>query len=121
LLLPPDPQPLLAALRQRWGDGLLWHLEAVRQHGVVRLSGLPLLRYEGPTALAALIDQCRDLGALVFDPHQITVEEGGLGGIDPAQVAAKTNHDPAGLLNPGKLRGWLEAKGASGWPPAPGR
>ena len=121
LLLPPDPQPLLAALRQRWGDGLLWHLEAVRQHGVVRLSGLPLLRYEGPTALAALIDQCRDLGALVFDPHQITVEEGGLGHIDPAQVAAKTNHDPAGLLNPGKLRGWLEAKGASGRPPAPGR
>ena len=72
-------------------------------------------------SLAALIDQCRDLGALVFDPHQITVEEGGLGHIDPAQVAAKTNHDPAGLLNPGKLRGWLEAKGASGWPPAPRR
>ncbi|MCX5968499.1 MAG: FAD-binding oxidoreductase [Cyanobacteria bacterium] len=108
LLLPPDPQPLLTALRQRWGDGLLWHLEAVRQHGEVRLSGLPLLHYAGPAALAALIDQCRDLGALVFDPHQITVEEGGLGGIDPAQVAAKTLYDPSGLLNPGKLRGWLE-------------
>jgi len=108
LLLPPDPAPLLAAMRQRWGDGLLWHLEAVRQQGEVRLSGLPLLRYEGPAALAALIDHCRDLGALVFDPHQITVEEGGLGGIDPAQVAAKARHDPAGLLNPGKLRGWLE-------------
>jgi FAD/FMN-containing dehydrogenase len=22
-------------------------------------------------------------------------------------VAAKTAHDPAGLLNPGKLRGWV--------------
>ncbi len=108
LLLPHDPRPLLAALRRRWGQELLWHLEAVRQHGEVRLSALPLLRYAGPAALEALIGQCRDLGALVFDPHQITVEEGGLGGIDPAQVAAKARHDPAGLLNPGKLRGWLQ-------------
>ena len=108
LLLPPDPRPLLSALRQRWGEELLWHLEAVHQHGAVRLSGLPLLLYQGPDALAALIDQCRDLGALVFDPHQVTVEEGGLGGIDQAQVAAKALYDPAGLLNPGKLRGWLE-------------
>jgi len=108
LLLPPDPRPLLSALRQRWGEDLLWHLEAVRQHGEVRLSGLPLLRYQGPDALAALIAHCRELGALVFDPHQVTVEEGGLGGIDPAQVAAKAAYDPAGLLNPGKLRGWLE-------------
>ncbi|MFZ0407019.1 MAG: FAD-binding oxidoreductase [Cyanobium sp.] len=108
LLLPHDPRPLLAALRQRWGEDLLWHLEAVRQHGEVRLSALPLLRYQGPDALAALIGQCRDLGALVFDPHQVTVEEGGLGGIDPAQVAAKAQYDPGGLLNPGKLRGWLE-------------
>ncbi len=108
LLLPHDPRPLLAALRQRWGHELLWHLEAVRQHGEVRLSALPLLHYAGPTALAELIGQCRDLGALVFDPHQITVEEGGLGGIDPAQVAAKARHDPAGLLNPGKLRGWQQ-------------
>ena len=33
-----------------------------------------------------------------------------------AQVAAKADHDPAGLLNPGKLRGWLEREGS----PAPG-
>lgn len=124
LLLPHDPRPLLAALRQRWGEGLLWHLEAVRQHGEVRLSALPLLHYGGPTALEMLIGQCRDLGALVFDPHQITVEEGGLGGIDPAQVAAKARHDPAGLLNPGKLRGWQQRaanvnhnRDSSGCPP----
>ncbi len=114
LLLPPDPRPLLAALQQRWGDDLLWHLEAVRQHGEVRLSALPLLRFTGPDALTALIEQCRDLGALVFDPHQVTVEEGGLGGIDAAQVAAKALYDPAGLLNPGKLRGWLERPQSGG-------
>ena len=113
LLLPADPQPALAALRQRWGQDLLWHLEAVRQHGAVRLSGLPLVRFRGVGALADLIDHCRALGVLVFDPHECSVEDGGMGQIDPAQVAAKAAHDPAGLLNPGKLRGWLERAGQS--------
>lgn len=111
LLLPADPRPALAALRQRWGHDLLWHLEAVRQQGAARLTGLPLLRFHGVEALQALIDHCRDLGILVFDPHECSVEEGGMGQIDPAQVAAKAAHDPAGLLNPGKLRGWLERRG----------
>ena len=51
---------------------------------------------------------CRSLGAVVFNPHVITVEDGGLGVVDADQVAAKAAYDPAGLLNPGKLRGWLE-------------
>jgi FAD/FMN-containing dehydrogenase len=59
-------------------------------------------------ALAELIDHCRSLGVLVFDPHECTVEDGGMGQVDHAQVAAKAAFDPAGLLNPGKLRGWLE-------------
>jgi hypothetical protein len=37
----------------------------------------------------------------------LSVEDGGAGVVDPNQVAAKTAHDPAGLLNPGKLRGWV--------------
>jgi hypothetical protein len=51
---------------------------------------------------------CREHGACLFNPHVLTVEDGGLGVIDADQVAAKADHDPAGLLNPGKLRGWLE-------------
>lgn len=108
LLLPSDPRPALQALRQRWGADLLWHLEVVRQEGAARLTGLPLVRFHDSEALAALIEHCRALGVLVFDPHECTVEEGGMGQIDPAQVATKTAFDPAGLLNPGKLRGWLE-------------
>ncbi|MCP9817100.1 FAD-binding oxidoreductase [Synechococcus sp. GreenBA-s] len=106
LLLPQPEAPALAALRQRWGDDLLWHLEAVRSFGAQRLAAIPLVRWRGPEALQALIEHCRELGAVVFNPHVVTVEDGGLGVVDADQVAAKRAYDPAGLLNPGKLRGW---------------
>ncbi|SBO43059.1 FAD-binding oxidoreductase [Cyanobium sp. NIES-981] len=108
MLLPQPEAPCLAALRRRWGEDLLWHLEAVRQQGAPRLAALPLLRWSGEEPLTALMQQCRELGAVIFNPHTITVEDGGLGVVDADQVAAKAAYDPAGLLNPGKLRGWLE-------------
>jgi hypothetical protein len=94
-------------VRQRWGEDVLWHLEGVRQQGAARLAALPLLRWRGATDLVALMEQCRALGAVLFDPHVLTVEDGGLGVVDADQVAAKAAYDPAGLLNPGKLRGWI--------------
>jgi FAD/FMN-containing dehydrogenase len=106
LLLPRPEAPLLEAVRGRWGTDVLWHLEAVRHLGAPRLTALPLVRWQGPEALADLVAQCRELGAVPFDPHVITVEDGGLGVVDADQVAAKAAHDPAGLMNPGKLRGW---------------
>ena len=105
------PQPELAAmtrLRQSWGDALLWHLEAVRQQGSVRLAALPLVRWSDRQRLEQLMNDCREAGAVLFNPHVLTVEDGGLGVVDADQVAAKQRFDPAGLLNPGKLRGWVE-------------
>ncbi|MFZ9749471.1 MAG: FAD-binding protein, partial [Vulcanococcus sp.] len=67
---------------------------------------LPLVRWRGREDLQALIDHARELGCLLFNPHAITVEDGGLGVVDADQVAAKHSYDPGGLLNPGKLRGW---------------
>ncbi len=107
MLLPQPEEPCLAALRERWGSDLLWHLEGVRHQGAPRLACLPLVRWQGPERLAELIAHCRELGAFIFNPHVLTVEDGGLGVVDADQVAAKAAHDPAGLLNPGKLRGWL--------------
>ena len=108
MLLPQPEAPAVAALSQRWGDSLMWHLVVVRQQGCTRLAALPLVRWQGAEQLNRLMDDCRALGAVLFNPHVITVEDGGLGVIDADQVAAKQRFDPEGLLNPGKLRGWEE-------------
>ena len=52
------------------------------------------------------IEDCKNLGAFIFNPHVLTVEGGGLGVVDADQVKAKIKFDPKGLLNPGKLEGW---------------
>ena len=70
------------------------------------LASLPLVRWRGVEPLEQLMKQCRDLGALIFNPHVLTVEGGGLGVVDGDQVATKHRYDPAGLLNPGKLGGF---------------
>ncbi len=119
LLLPQPEAPCLEALKATWGDALLWHLEAVRSGGCQRLVALPLVRWQGAGALERLIHQSRQLGAVLFNPHAITVEEGGLGGVDAEQVAAKAAYDPAGLLNPGKLGGWLERQAGLAVPELP--
>jgi FAD/FMN-containing dehydrogenase len=111
LVLPQPEAAALAALRDRWGTDLLFHLEGVRSGGAARLAALPLVRWRGATALEALMAQVRDLGGVLFNPHVLTVEDGGLGVVDADQVAAKSSFDPNGLLNPGKLRGWLERPG----------
>jgi FAD/FMN-containing dehydrogenase len=114
LLLPQPEAPLLEEISRQWGDALLWHLEAVRQQGAVRFAALPLLRWQGEGPLEQLMAQLRQAGAVLFNPHVSTVEDGGLGVVDADQVAAKAAYDPAGLLNPGKLRGWLELNGTPG-------
>ena len=108
MLLPQPEAPAMRALRVRWPDSLLWHLEVVRQQGAFRMAALPLLRWQGEDKLNQLMQDCRDVGAVLFNPHVITVEDGGLGVIDADQVAAKRRFDSDGLLNPGKLRGWTE-------------
>ncbi|MEC7381696.1 MAG: FAD-binding protein, partial [Cyanobacteriota bacterium] len=107
MLLPQSELAAMQVLKQQWGDDLLWHLEAVRQQGVQRLAALPIVRWRGRQLLEQLMNDCRQLGAVVFNPHVITVEDGGLGVVDADQVAAKRRYDPNGVLNPGKLRGFL--------------
>ncbi len=107
MLLPQPEIDFMNLLKRKWGDNLLWHLEGVRQNGTQRLAALPLVRWQGKELLEKLINECRQNGAFIFDPHVITVEDGGLGVVDVDQVRAKKCYDPIGILNPGKLKGWL--------------
>ncbi len=106
MLLPKPEVSAMDKLKKDWGNDLLWHLEAVHQQGVKRLAALPLVKWRGKEYLENLIIQCKEIGCVIFNPHVITVEDGGLGVIDSDQVKTKQNFDPKGLLNPGKLKGW---------------
>ena len=97
---------LIKTMKKKYGKNLLWHLEAVSQQGVPRLAALPVLKWSGENELNQIINDCKLLGAIIFNPHVITVEGGGLGVVDADQVKAKIKYDPKGLLNPGKLEGW---------------
>ena len=107
LVLLPDPVgPFIEAIAERWPGWVHWHLERVRQGGRLRWVGLLPFQWRGEAALAELNGALKAAGGLVFNAHAITVEDGGLGVVDADQVAAKRAYDPAGLCNPGKLRGW---------------
>ncbi len=106
MLLPFKEYEAIQKLKSIWGDDILWHLEAVRQQGNQRIAALPVVRWRGRESLDLLMNQCKEIGAVVFNPHVITVEDGGLGVVDVDQVEAKRKYDPLGILNPGKLKGW---------------
>ena len=109
MLLPLNEEfKLIKSLRDKYGKELLWHLEAVSQQGIPRLAALPLLKWKDEKQLNQIIEDCSSLGAIIFNPHVVTVEGGGLGVTDSDQVKAKQIYDPKGLLNPGKLEGWAE-------------
>tara|TARA_Y100001968_G_scaffold42730_2_gene32809 strand:+ start:5303 stop:6646 length:1344 start_codon:yes stop_codon:yes gene_type:complete len=106
MLLPQPEIDLISSLKTQWGNDVLWHLEGVRQQGAQRIAALPLVRWRGKHFLEKLITECKAKGAIIFNPHVITVEDGGLGVVDVDQVEAKRRYDPQGILNPGKLKGW---------------
>ena len=107
MLLPLNNElELINSVREKWGDKILWHIEAVSQEGVPRLAALPVLKWHSLKELNEIIDTCKRIGAFIFNPHVLTVEGGGLGVVDANQVKAKLKFDPKGLLNPGKLEGW---------------
>lgn len=108
MLLPETEYQTTKSIKENWGEKVLWHLESVRQKGVQRTAALPLVKWKNREELEKLMNECKSKGCLIFNPHAITVEDGGLGVIDSDQVDAKYKYDSKGILNPGKLRGWTE-------------
>lgn len=97
------------------GESIPMHLEMKRINGQLTAEGIPLFRYEGREAMAALYARIEAAGARVANAHSYFLQNGGMKLIDEAQVAFKRSVDPHGLMNPGKIAGYADAAtGATG-------
>ncbi|MBA3325756.1 MAG: FAD-binding oxidoreductase [Rhodobacteraceae bacterium] len=105
---PFDPDLVLRQMA-RYGDEMLMHHEMARMDGTVQIFALPLVRWTTKARMYAIIAELEADGCAVYDPHVVTIEEGGMKEIDAAQIAFKRLADPHGLMNPGKTRGWTAA------------
>jgi FAD/FMN-containing dehydrogenase len=95
------------ALRAALGDEVHVHLEFIRtKEGAMTCSGLQLVRFSTEERLDRIMQIHREHGVYIANPHVYIVEDGKQGEVNPDVVATKMRFDPAGLLNPGKLRGW---------------
>ena len=97
---------------RHFGNEVMMHLEFLKADGAVTCSGLQVIRYTSEERLNEIIQYHRDNGVHVSNPHTYILEDGGKLSVDPGQLAMKQRLDPAGLLNPGKMRSWDE-KGAA--------
>lgn len=95
-------------LHNHFGEELEFHLEFLRVGGKVIPAGLPLVHYTTEARLNEIIDYHNAQGAAIANPHDYTIEGGGSGHENPAQLAFKKRVDPYGLLNPGKMRAFVQ-------------
>ncbi len=103
---PFDPDLVMRQMA-RYGDEIFWHHEMARMGGHIQIFALPLVRWRGRDAMYELIAELEEKdGCTIYDPHTVTIEDGGMKEIDTAQIDFKKKADPYGLMNPGKTRGW---------------
>jgi FAD/FMN-containing dehydrogenase len=108
-LFPYDPEmALVQHMAERFGEEVMMHLEFFRFQGKVIPAALQVVRYSTPERLNEIIQYHEAQGALIANPHTYLIEDGGMKVVDQLQVDFKAEVDPYGLLNPGKMRGWLE-------------
>lgn len=102
----PDHIRLVEEIRAALGGEVIQHLEAIRAGGKVGFAGLTLVKFTSEARLDEIVQIHEDAGALIFNPHRYTLEEGGRQTVDDRQLAFKREADPKGLLNPGKMIAW---------------
>ncbi len=102
----PDHKELVNKIRADFYPEVLQHLEAIRSEGKVAFAGLSLVKFTTEERLDEIVRLHEEAGALVFNPHRYTLEEGGRQSVDTVQLDFKREADPKGLLNPGKMITW---------------
>ncbi len=103
----PEHLALVERVRARFPEGeVLQHLEIMREGGKTMFAGLSLVKFTTEARLDEIIAIHEEEGAMIFNPHRYTLEEGGRQTVDDRQLAFKREADPKGLLNPGKMIAW---------------
>src|SRR6056297_3649296 len=102
----PTHREKVAEIRRRFSPELLQHLEVLREGGKVMFAGLTLVKFTTEARLDEIVAYHEEIGAMVFNPHRYTLEEGGRQTVDDRQLRFKKEADPKGLLNPGKMIAW---------------
>ena len=111
-LFPYDPDlQLMQHMYEHFGDEVVMHLEFIRVEGKILPAALQLVRYSTAERLHEIIRYHEENGAFIANPHTYILEDGGRKTVDEDQLKFKEKVDPYGLLNPGKMRGWLERHG----------
>lgn len=102
----PNSLELVEKMRNALSPEVLQHLEVMRESGKVIFAGLSLVKFTTEERLDEIIKLHEDAGAMIFNPHRYTLEEGGRQTVDDRQLNFKKEADPKGLLNPGKMISW---------------
>jgi FAD/FMN-containing dehydrogenase len=102
----PRHMELVEQIRSEFSPELLQHLEVIREGGKCMFAGLTLVRFTTEERLDEIVRAHEAAGAMIFNPHRYTLEEGGRQTVDDRQLAFKREADPKGLLNPGKMIAW---------------
>ncbi|MGO4391204.1 FAD-binding oxidoreductase [Variovorax sp. M-6] len=104
-------QPFDPAVVQRhldiFGDDVLQHQDFSLAGGEHGTFGILLVRWKGIEHQYEVMREIESQGGCqIFNPHVVTIEDGGMKAIDSQQIDFKKRSDPMGLMNPGKTRGW---------------
>ncbi|NNU81118.1 FAD-binding oxidoreductase [Halovulum dunhuangense] len=102
----PRHRELVAKMREKFSPEVLQHLEVLREGGKVIFAGLSLVKFTTEERLDEIVRAHEEAGAMIFNPHRYTLEEGGRQTVDDRQLRFKKEADPKGLLNPGKMIAW---------------
>ena len=102
-LAPKQSEAQMRGVREAYGDAFSIHAEYVRWGGQPLVVMLPIFRYESVLQLQDMISLFESLGIVVANPHTYLLEEGSHVADLEGLLDAKREHDPRGLLNPGKL------------------
>ncbi|MFP4125370.1 MAG: FAD-binding oxidoreductase [Alphaproteobacteria bacterium] len=106
LFPPPDHLAKVEELWRHFGEEVHPHLEFVRFGGEIACFGLQVVAYTSDARLQAIMAEHNARGCPIFNPHDYTLEGGGMKKVDHLQLDFKREADPKGLLNPGKMIGW---------------